>query len=63
MFADDTRIMSSISDESDLEEMQKDLDTVHGWAGNNNMQFNCGKFELIRYGKDEAIKNNTFYIS
>ena len=63
MFADDTRIMSSINDENDVEKMQKDLDTVYGWAETNNMKFNSGKFELIRYGKDEDIKNDTFYIS
>ena len=63
MFADDTRIMASIKNEDDVEELQKDLDTVYGWAESNNMQFNSKKFELIRYGKNEELKHDTMYFS
>ena len=63
MFADNTRIMASIKNEDDVEELQKDLDTVYGWAESNNMQFNSKKFELIRYGKNEELKHDTIYFS
>jgi hypothetical protein len=42
--------------------MQADLDEVFQWA-DNNMKFNSDKFELLRYGNNEAIKGNTVYFS
>ena len=63
MFADDTRIMASIQEEADVEHMQEDLDRVYTWAENNNMKFNSDKFELLRYGKNQELKDNTIYFS
>ena len=63
MFADDTRIIANVEDEEDVENLQGDLDTVYKWADMNNMQFNCGKFELLRYGKNEELKMNTMYFT
>ena len=63
MFADDTRLLSKISNEEDVENLQNDLETIYKWAEKNNMQFNNGKFELLRYGADEDLKFSTFYIS
>ena len=63
MFCDDTRILSRISCEEDVEAMQVDLDKVFAWADTNNMKFNSEKFELLRYGKDEELKFNTLYFS
>ena len=63
MFCDDTRLLSKINSEEDVEIMQADLDKVFNWADNNNMKFNSEKFELLRYGKNEAVKENTVYFS
>ena len=63
MFCDDTRILSGISCEADVESLQEDLNRVFAWADTNNMKFNSDKFELLRYGKDEEIKFNTIYFS
>ena len=63
MFADDTRIMGEIQQETDVEKLQKDLDKVFHWAEDNNMRFNSDKFELLRYGNNQEIKDDTIYFS
>ena len=63
MFADDTRLVNKIDTEDDVENMQADLNQIYSWAEVNNMQFNNKKFELIRYGCNEEVKNSTFYLS
>ena len=63
MFCDDTRLLGNIKTEDDVENLQNDLDKIYSWAEQNNMLFNNGKFELLRYGQDEDIKAATFYLS
>ena len=63
MFADDTRLLANIKDETDVENLQCDLNKVYNWATENNMKFNSGKFEILRYGKNEELKMNTLYFS
>ena len=60
-FADDTRIGRSIKSVEDALELQKDLDRIYQWAKDNNMDFNNNKFELIRYGLNQIIKDATSY--
>ena len=43
--------------------MQSDLNKVFTWADKNNMMFNSDKFELLRYGKNDELKENTVYFS
>ena len=63
MFADDTRLMADIQEEADVEKMQEDLDRIYSWADKNNMKFNRDKFELLRYGKNQDLKDETIYLS
>ena len=49
MFADDTRIMSTVQEDTNVETLQKDLEHIYKWAEENNMKFNSDKFELLRY--------------
>ena len=63
MFADDTRLMGKVQNETDVEALQSDLNKVFEWANKNNMEFNSKKFELIRYGKNQDIKDGTIYFS
>ena len=37
--------------ESDVTELQNDLNSIYNWAESNNMSFDDTKFELLRYGK------------
>ena len=60
-FADDTRATKSIKNTTDVEILQKELEKVYDWTEENNMKLNDTKFELLRYGPDEEIKNQTHY--
>ena len=63
LFADDTRVMRQVQQEEDVEDLQKDLDKIYNWQKENNMIFNGKKFEMMRYGKNSDLKNNTSYFS
>lgn len=60
-FADDTRVLKSISSHEHCKQLQMDLDSIYKWQTNNNMLFNEDKFELLRYGRNEHIKEFTDY--
>ena len=62
-FADDTRILGQVSNQSDVESIQADLNLVYRWSTINNMKFNADKFDCLRYGYDEIIKSNSHYMS
>ena len=63
LFADDTRIVKGVKDETDVEKLQSDLDKLYQWQESNNMLFNGKKFEMLRYGKNEDLKNSTMYLT
>ena len=63
LFADDTRILSEISSENCVENFQQELEKLYQWEENNNMKFNGGKFELIRFGSNKEIKEDTLYFT
>ncbi|KAK4328363.1 hypothetical protein Pmani_001236 [Petrolisthes manimaculis] len=60
-FADDTRIQCEITNVNSTVNLQDDLNVIYTWAEENNMSFNDTKFELIWYGKNNDIKNQTTY--
>ena len=62
-FADDTRIFSGVRNTEDIAHLQSDLEKVFEWARNNNATFNPDKFECVRYGPDETLKQSTSYLS
>ena len=62
-FADDTRVMKGVSGVNDASKLQSDLNNIYEWAEKNNMEFNSLKFEVLRYGRDEALKIFTNYLS
>lgn len=64
-FADDTRIGSKISNMSDTTCLQADLAAVYRWSVENNMEFNCDKFELMRYRSNlsKDFQAKTSYVS
>ena len=61
-FADDTRVTNGISDIADSAMLQSDLETIYTWSEDNNMKFNDSKFELIRYGTNQDLKDSTYYV-
>ena len=62
-FADDTRAMNGIQNLCHASQLQNDLDSIYNWTETNNMELNEVKFELLRYGKIETLKENTAYLS
>ena len=63
VYVDDTKVIKKICNEEDVENLQEDLSKLHKWGQENNMEFNKGKFVVLRYGKNTEIKENTSYFS
>jgi len=62
-FADDSRIGKGIKSPEEAAQLQQDLIKVYNWAEANNMSLNATKFELLRYGNDSCLKDQTTYSS
>ena len=63
LFADDTRILRPVRNLEDVELLQQDLDKLYHWQEINNMAFNGKKFEILRYGQDEGLKESSEYLT
>ena len=63
IFVDDTKIKDVITEDEDVEKLQAELDKLFIWQEKNNMLFNGSKFQLLRYGPKEELKNNTLYFT
>ena len=55
--------MGPVDSEEDVENLQHDLDTIYDWQNRNNMLFNGKKFEMLRYGPNNDLKNSTNYLT
>ena len=62
-FADDTRVLAGVKNSEDVQKLQADLNTIYRWAEENNCMFNPDKFECLRYGNDNSLKESTNYTS
>jgi ribonuclease P/MRP protein subunit RPP40 len=62
-FADDTRVLKGINSLRDASLLQHDLTIVYQWAMDNNMLFNSKKLELLRYGANSQLKQQTSYLA
>lgn len=60
-FADDTKVIKEISSADDQVRLQDSLNQIYKWAAANNMTFNDTKFNLVRYGENENLKQNEYY--
>ena len=60
-FADDTRVIKGIENVDDSMKLQEDLDEIYDWSNENSMEFNDVKFELLRYGPNRNLKQQTSY--
>ena len=63
LFVDDAKVKSCINTEEDVEELQWNLNKLFKWEEENKMNFNGSKFQLLGYGTNEDIKNNTVYFT
>ena len=62
-YVDDSKVKQRINKEEDVENMQDDLEMLYDWGIKNNMKFNGTKFQLMRYGKNQLLKENTIYFT
>ena len=60
-YADDSKLKRHIKDKNDGEKLQSDLNAVYKWTHENIMDFNISKFEMLRIGKQEALKSEISY--
>ncbi len=49
-------LMNVIKSEEDIKHLQQNLEAIYKWADANNMNFNSSKFEVIRYGPNQNLK-------
>ena len=47
----------------DVESLQDDLEKLYQWQRENNMEFNSSKFEVLRYGWKQELKESTEYLT
>ena len=57
-----TKVKRSIKEE-DVEKVQEDLEQLYSWAKDNLMEFNGTKFQLLRYGPNQSLKDETIYFT
>ena len=58
-YVDDSKVTGRIENEEDVYTLQENLSDIYDWADHNNIAWNKLKFQLLRLGKSEDIKNNT----
>ena len=63
IYVDDTKVKKGIKTEEDVESLQEDLNKFYEWANTNNMVYNGTKFQVIRYGNNQELKENTNYFT
>ena len=60
---DDTKVKQKVVTIEDVEKLQVELAKLDKWAKDNNMEFNKKKFQVMRYGQNEELKNSTTYFA
>ena len=63
IFVDDAKMKDSISTEEDVEKLQENLEKLYSWEADNKIKFNGTKFQVVRYGQNEELKNSTMYFT
>ena len=63
VFVDDTKMKDIIRNEDDVERLQENLDKLFEWQAENNILLNGSKFQILRYGPNEELKDDTLYFT
>ena len=61
-FADDTRLLKNVTSVSDCETLQDNLYKTFEYGSQNNLSFNKSKFQVIKFGKCENLKDAYNYV-
>ena len=62
-YVDDSKVLAEASTEDEVQRLQENLNNVYQWADTNNMRWNEVKFQIMRLGKDEELKENTKFFT
>ena len=63
LYVDNSKVSMPVRNEEDVKAFQEEMELYYSWAKQNNMDFNSLKFVVLRYGKDQNLKNDTIYFS
>lgn len=63
IYVDDSKTKEKIFGPDDVEFLQENLNQLYIWGQENNMQFNGTKFQVLRYGSNEMLKEDTVYFT
>ena len=63
IYVDDSKVKDKVNTEEDVEKLQSNLNKIFLWEKTNNMKFNGGKFQILRYGPNKELKENTLYFT
>ena len=56
-FADDTKMCKTVSSSKEIESLQRDLNSLHKWSNDWQMQFNVDKCSIIHVGHNNKLSN------
>ena len=60
-FADNTEVWRGINNQANELQLQHEMNQIYVWSNTNNMEFNSGKFQAIRFQAiNDANHNNSF---
>ena len=62
-YIDDTKVRRSILKEEDIVNLQEYLDRIYEWAKENNMKFDRTKFQVVKYGRNSDLKDESEYFT
>lgn len=60
-YADDSKAHKTIRNKQDGKDLQIDINKLYEWTNTNLMEFNSAKFEVLRIGKNELLKQEIQY--
>ena len=61
VYEDDYKVKVKIYSEEDVSKLQDNIDQTYQWEKDNNMKFNGDKFQILRYGRNKGIIEDTCY--
>ena len=63
VYVDDSKVKDKIHTEEDVSKLQDNLDKIYLWERENNIKFNGDKFQILRYGRNKDIIEDTCYFT
>ena len=62
-YADDSKMFKRVKNLEQCEQLQSNINTIFKWTDENLMTFNTDKFEVLRIGTIDRIKNEIKYLT